>query len=392
MSFSSKSNSGQIEVSVVMPCLNEADSVGICIEKAIEGLKKAGVSGEIIVVDNGSTDNSIQIANSKGARVIKEPIKGYGSAYITGIRHAKGKYVVMGDADDSYDFTQIEKFLKPLQKGSDLVMGSRLKGEILKGAMPWTHRYIGNPFLTSFLQFLFHTKVSDAHCGMRAFSKEAFDKVGFKTKGMEFASEMIVKALRAGLKIKEVPIKYHPRRGKSKLVPMEDAWRHMRFMLLFSPTHLFLLPGLFLFILGIIGLIALLPGPLPLGFHKYDIHFMIMSSLMTILGFQVINLGFYAKVFSFQEGYIKLSEDRVVSFLSKIFNLEKGLLIGLLILLAGLGINIFILWKWILSNFGELFEVRRALFALTLMVIGTQTIFSSFFLSLLGVEHFETEK
>lgn len=380
----------EIDVSVIMPCLNEAQMVGICIEKAREGFKKAGVTGEVIVVDNDSEDDSARIASSKGAKVIKEPFRGYGSACIKGIREAKGKYVVLGDADDTYDFTQMREFLRPLQEDSDFVIGSRFKGKIFKGAMPWAHRYIGNPFLTNFLRFLFGTKISDAHCGMRAFKRSSLQGIVFRTSGMEFASEMIVNALRAGLKIEEIPINYYPRKGQSKMVSFRDAWRHIRFMLLFSPTHLFLIPGLFFFILGMAVLIALLPGPLAIGFHRYDTHFMVVGSLIAIFGFQTINLGLYARTFSLHERYIK--EDRVLEFFWRVFNLEKGLLIGSVILSVGLGINIFILWKWIAANFGELFEIRRALFALTLMVIGMQTIFSSFFLSLLGIKRFEIEK
>ncbi len=236
-----------IEVSVVMPCLNEQQTIGSCIEKAKRTMKSLGIRGEVVVADNGSTDNSVSIAENLGARVVHQPIRGYGAAYQAGIEATRGNYIIIGDSDDTYDFTDLERFLTPLRNGHDLVMGSRFKGEILPGAMPWSHRYIGNPILSGILRWVFHTSISDAHCGMRAFTRQAYDKMQLQTTGMEFASEMVVKAAQAGLKISETPITYYPRLGESKLNSFRDAWRHLRFMLLFSPTHLFALPGALLF-------------------------------------------------------------------------------------------------------------------------------------------------
>ena len=233
----------EIEVSVVMPCLNEEATVGACIEKAHRTLKRLGLRGEVIVADNGSTDASVPIAESLGARVVHQPIRGYGAAYQAGIQAARGKYILIGDSDDTYDFTDLERFITPLRNGYDFVMGSRFKGEILKGAMSWSHRTIGNPILSGILRWFFHTSISDAHCGMRAFTREAYEVMQLQTTGMEFASEMVIKVVQADLKLCEVPITYYPRQGESKLNSFRDAWRHLRFMLLLSPTHLFVLPG-----------------------------------------------------------------------------------------------------------------------------------------------------
>jgi len=288
-----------------MPCLNEEETIGICIKKAKAALKEMGVRGEIIVADNGSTDASVEIAQSLGAKVVHQPIRGYGAAYLAGISAAKGKYIVIGDSDDTYDFSEIEKFVQPLKDGSDLVMGSRFSGEILSGAMPWLHQYIGNPVLTGILNILFKASVSDAHCGMRAFTKEAYEKMNLQTTGMEFASEIVIKAAKAGLKITEVPITYYPRKGESKLNSFRDGWRHLRFMLLYSPTYLFLIPGFILFLIGFIGTLLILPGPFKIGGHAYDVHVMTVTSLFTILGFQVVLLGLYARTYALLSGLEK---------------------------------------------------------------------------------------
>lgn len=373
-----------IEVSVVMPCLNEEHTIGICVEKAFQTFRAHGLEGEVVVSDNGSTDRSVKIAEEKGARVVHQPEKGYGNAYHKGIQEAKGRFIVMGDSDNTYDFSDILKFIELLRNGYDLVMGTRLKGKILPGAMPWTHRHIGNPMLTGMLNRFFHTGVSDAHCGMRAFTKEAYHKMGLQSTGMEFASEMVIKASKSKLRITEVPITYYPRGGESKLRSLSDAWRHIRFMLLLSPFYLFLLPGILLFGLGVLLLIALLPGPFFLFGRGWDIHMMVFGSLCAILGFQIINLGLYAKTYAVTAGFEEANRF-LVSFWSH-FNLEKGLVIGLVILTAGFAVNFAILCTWIASGFGELSAVRPALMGLTFMVIGAQTVFSSFFLSMLGVE------
>lgn len=377
-------NSKQLEVSLVMPCLNEEKTIAICIEKAKKCFDENGINGEVIVADNGSTDRSVEMALQAGAKVVIEKVRGYGSAYHTGIDAANGKYIVIGDADNTYDFSEIDRFIKILRDGYELVMGSRLKGKILNGAMPWLHKYIGNPLLSWFLNLLFHTGVSDSHCGMRAFSREAYVQMDLKTTGMEYASEMVIKASKAGLKITEVPITYYPREGESKLQSFSDGWRHLRFMLLYSPTHLFLVPGMFLLIVGLLLLIILLPGPITLGNHTYDYHFMFLGCLMSLIGFSIINLGFYAKAYSYTEKFEK--KDYFIQKFYEIFSLEKGIYIGSIIFLVGFLIYIYILLKWILVSFGELQEIRTSIFALTFCAIGIETIFSSFLLSMLRIK------
>lgn len=372
-----------VELSVVMPCLNEQATIGSCIEKAQRTMKALGIRGEIIVADNGSTDNSVSIAQSLGARVVHQPIRGYGAAYLAGIAAARGQYIVIGDSDDTYDFSEIARFLQPLREGTDLVMGSRFKGEIRPGAMPKLHQYLGNPVLTGILNLLFKAGVSDAHCGMRAFTRLAYEKMGLQTTGMEFASEMVIKAAKAGLKITEVPITYYPRKGESKLNSFRDGWRHLRFMLLLSPTTLFLLPGALLFLMGLIGTIALLPGPLKIGGRPYDVHVMTLAVLLCLLGYQLLLLGVSARTYSLTGGFE--ARDPLLQFLYRHFNLEKGLLLGGVTFAIGFLVDGWIAYRWAKSGFGDLHQVRAALFATLLMVLGAQTVFSSFFLSMIGI-------
>ena len=311
----------EIEVSVVMPCLNEEATIGACIKKAQDSLKTLDIPGEVIVADNGSTDASIEIAEELGARVVHQPVRGYGAAYLAGIAAARGKYLVIGDSDDTYDFARIEMFLKPLREGAELVMGSRFSGKVLPGAMPKLHQYLGNPVLTGILNLLFRAGVSDAHCGMRAFTRDAYEKMKLQTTGMEFASEMVINATKANLKITEVPITYYPRKGESKLNSFRDGWRHLRFMLMLSPTYLFLIPGALLFLMGLIGTLALLPGPLEIGDRAYDVHVMILVSLLCLLGYQLFLLGFSAKSLSRNRGFT--TSDTLIRFVSRYFTLEK---------------------------------------------------------------------
>lgn len=372
------------EVSVVMPCLNEEATIGACIEKCKKVFRDRNISGEIVVSDNGSTDKSVEIANRLGARVVHQPHKGYGNAYRKGIESALGRYIVMGDSDDTYDFSEIEEFIGLLRQGNDFVIGSRFKGKILPGAMPWANRYIGNPILSGMLRLLFKTQVSDSHCGLRSFTKEAYRKMDLKTGGMEFASEMVVKALKAKLKIKEVAITYHPRLGESKLAIFRDAWRHIRFMLLYSPDYLFLGPGLFLMAFGFILQFGILFGAIKILGHTFDAHFMVLASLFSILGFEIANLGIYAKTYSFTEEFEE--EGGFFKKFYKRFHLEHGLLAGSLIFMTGFIIDLYILVKWIMGGFGPLTEMKLAILSLTFMAIGAQIIFSSFFLSMLLIE------
>lgn len=379
-----------ILVSVVMPCLNEEETLGTCIQKAQDTLKELGIQGEIVVADNGSTDASVAIAERLGARVVHQPLRGYGAAYLAGIAASEGQYIVMGDSDDTYDFTDLERFITPLRDGCDFVIGNRLKGEILPGAMPKLHRYLGNPVLTGILNMLFRSGVSDAHCGMRSFTREAYQQMELQTTGMEFASEMVIKAIKTDMKIKEIPITYYPRKGESKLNSFRDGWRHLRFMLMLSPTYLFLIPGILLFLMGLMGTVALLPGPLHIGSRAYDIHVMVLACLLCLLGYQVLLLGLSARTLSVTRGFS--SSDPLIQFVYRHFTLEKGLLLGCVIFGVGFLIDGWIAYGWVKSGFGELQKVRPALFALLLMVLGTQTVFSAFFLSMLGISRHENAK
>jgi glycosyltransferase involved in cell wall biosynthesis len=366
------------EVSVVMPCLNEAATVGVCVATARAALDRAGLSGEVVVADNGSTDGSPALAEAAGARVVHAPMRGYGAAYLAGLAAARGRWLVMGDADGTYDFDDIPAFVAKLKAGDDLVIGSRFAGTILPGAMPWLHRYVGNPVLSGILGVFFGQRVSDAHCGMRALSREANERMRLRTTGMEYASEMIAIAIRQGLKVGEIPIVYHPRAGESKLRSFRDGWRHLRFMLLLSPTPLFLAPGLLMIALGFAALAALLPGPVAAFGLRFDFHFMFVASALAILGVQLVVLGLAAKAFARAELQVS---DRWLAFLDRRFTLERGLLIGAAVLSAGLGVNGWILADWLREGRGALFAVRPALVGLTLLVVGAQLVFGSFFIS-----------
>jgi glycosyltransferase involved in cell wall biosynthesis len=375
----------EIEVSVVMPCLNEAESVGRCVEKAWRALREMGVSGEVIVVDNGSTDGSPEIAEKAGARVIHERRRGYGSAYLRGFAEARGRYLVMGDSDDSYDFLALPEFISPLRDdGYDMVIGSRLKGNILPGAMPWSHRYIGNPILSGMLRLLFRTSVSDSHCGMRAFTREAYERMRLQTTGMEFASEMVVSSLRAELKIHEIPITYHPRIGDSKLDGFRDAWRHVRFMLMFSPSYLFELPGLLLMLVGGGLMVALAGGPRAIFGHVWDWHVLIFGALALILGYNLFLFDVLAKTFSMGAGFARPKQ--WLRRLHLWFSLERGLAVGGLLFLAGLGLEGKIVVDWLRAGAGELMAVRGVVIGVTAMVMGAQTVFASFLVSLMLIE------
>lgn len=374
----------EIEVSVIIPCLNEEETIGLCIRKASECFKKNNICGEVIVVDNGSTDSSIERAKSEGGRVIFERNRGYGNALGTGIESAHGKYIIMGDADDTYDFLEVGKFVDLLREGYDLVMGSRFKGKILPGAMSWSHRHIGNPILSKMLNLFFHGEISDAHCGLRAFTKEAYQKMNLRTTGMEFASEMVIHALKKNLKIAEVPIVYYSRKGESKLSSFRDAWRHIRFMLLYSPNYLFFLPACLIFFFGIILLIRLLFGPIWLFGRFWDIHVMVFASIITIVGWQVLNLGLCAKIYAYNIGLELTGLTRKVV---NLFSLERALLLGGIVSLIGLGFSLYVFIVWARAGFGELAQVKTAIISLTLIAMGVGTIFSSFLVSMLEIKY-----
>jgi hypothetical protein len=375
-----------LEVSVILPCLNEAETMETCVTKAVSTLARLGLRGEVVVVDNGSTDGSQAIAARCGARVVQESRRGYGgSALMRGAEEA-GAPFIMADADDSYDLTDLERFVDGLRAGNDVVMGSRINGTIEPGAMPWHHRYIGNPILTGLLNLLFRANVSDAHCGMRAFTKHAYRRMHLQTTGMEFASEMIIKAALADLRIAEIPITLH-RDGRSRpphLRSFRDGWRHLRFMLLFSPTHLFVLPGLLCMAVGLVPLIALGGGPRRILGINFDVHYMVLGSLLTMLGYQIVTIGLFAKAYSHAARLY--AQDRTLRGLMRYFSLERGLVGGGILFLAGFFIDCAaILLRWLASGRETLDAVRPALQASTLMIIGAQTVFSSFFLSMLAV-------
>jgi glycosyltransferase involved in cell wall biosynthesis len=374
-----------VEVSVVMPCLNEADTIGQCVASAQQALRQHGLAGEVIVSDNGSTDGSITIAQKLGARVVNEAERGYGAAYMRGIAEARGRYILIGDSDSTYDFNDLPRLLEPLHQGYDLVLGSRFKGTILPGAMPWANRYIGNPVLTGLLNGLFGLKISDAHSGLRAFTREAYQHMQLKTTGMEFASEMVIKASLSRLKIAEVPITYYPRGGTSKLQRFGDGWRHIRFMLLFSPSYLFLLPGAIAMLLGLILTAALVAGPFYLGQFYVGIHFMVLGSMLAVLGQQLISFGVSARAYAFSEHLVERDRDRWLDRAMRYYSLERGLAAGGL--LAGLGLVtfVYILIAWLAGDvhFSDLIHLHQAIAASTLMIMGCQVIAASFFLSLL---------
>jgi len=373
-----------MEISVVIPAMNEEDSIGICIEKVNTVFSKYNIDGEVIVADN-STDRTPEIARSLGAKVVTPDKKGYGAAYLCGFEHASGDYIVIADADNTYDFLEIMTFIEPLRKGeADFVMGTRLKGDIKKGAMPPLHQYLGNPGLTWILNKLFKSGISDSHCGMRAITKEALGKLNLRTNGMEFASEMIIEATRKKIRFAEVPITYYPRAGESKLSSFSDGWRHLRFMLLHSPSALFIVPGLIMFIAGWAVVIALLGGPIQLSGIWLHLHPMLYGSLLAILGYQAMNLGLFAKTYAVVNNIEE--HDGITEFVSKHVSLERAGTIGLIISFAGFGVLANIIYQWSNVGFGALPEIRMDILAMTLIITGVQTIFGAFFLSIIGKE------
>ncbi len=372
-----------IQVSVILPCLDEEPTVGVCVEKARKYFMEHGILGEVIVVDNGSKDRSPEVAAAAGARVVAESVRGYGAAYLRGFKEARGNFIVMADADDTYDLSRMGEFLKPLEQGYDLVMGSRFTGKIRQGAMPWANRYIGNPILTGLYRLFFRTGLSDIHCGMRSFTREACQRLRLHCLGMEFASEMILEASQQKLRITEVPIEYHPRRGSSKLDPFIDAWRHLRFMLLFCPTWLYGVPGALLAGSGFLGMIVLVNGPVNFLGHAWDIHMLVLAAFLGIFGYQLVNIGLYAKMFAVQQAY--LDQDPALSWCAKHLRLETGIMIGGIFFVIGFVMDLGIFIEWWKNSFGPLYRIRESIAGMTFMILGLQTVFSSFFLSLLNI-------
>ncbi len=370
-----------LEVSIVMPCLNEAETLAICIRKAKYYLNENNIYGEVIIADNGSQDGSQEIAMSLGARVVNVPAKGYGSALLGGIAAARGEYIIMGDADDSYDFSNLAPFVKKLHDGYDLVMGNRFKGGIKPGAMPKLHRYLGNPVLTGIGRLLFASPCGDFHCGLRGFRKDAIVALDLQTTGMEFASEMVVKATLNKMRMTEVPTTLSPD-GRSRpphLRSWRDGWRHLRFLLMYSPRWLFLYPGIFLIFAGFLATLWLLPSP--------KVHTLLYSSTAMTIGFQIIIFALFTKVFGMSEGL--LPEDRRFQRLLNHVNLESGLIVGCSLVLIGIAASIYAFGIWGLHSFGSLDPTQTmpiVIPAVTCLALGCQVIFSSFFLSILGLK------
>ena len=378
-----------VEVSVVIPCLNEVETLATCIQQAQRAIEKAGLSAEIIVADNGINDGSQIVANELGVRVVEVARKGYGSVLIGGINAAQGRFVVMGDADDSYDFASIATIVEKLREGYDLVVGNRFLGGIQPGAMPWSHRWVGNPALTLISRVFFNAPVGDTHCGLRGFSKDAYERMRLRAIGMEFASEMVIKAALKGMSITEVPVILRPD-GRSRpphLRTWRDGWRHLRFMLLFSPRWLFLYPGLALLFVGFLLSALLVAGPLRVGGVRLDIHTLLVAGFLALLGYQLVLFAVFTKIFATREGFHPphAGLDRLFRYVT----LEVGLVVGALMVLGGIAGLVLAVASWHAVGFGNLdpsLTMREVIPAVVLLALGTQTIFASFFISILLIE------
>ena len=381
-------SAADIELSVVMPCLNEAATLEACIKKARAAIEREGLSAEILVADNGSSDGSQEIARRAGATVVEVAARGYGSALLSGIAAARGKYVIMADADDSYDLSQVSSFLHKLREGYDLVMGNRFEGNIAAGAMPFLHRYLGTPVLTRLARIFFRTPCGDVNCGMRGFRKEAIEGLELRSLGMEFASEMLVKSSIFGLRIAEIPtdLSLDGRSTPPHLRTWRDGWRHLRFMLLYSPRWLFLYPGCLLMLIGSLLTLWLLPGMRHVGHVGFDVSTLVYSATMIFVGYQAVNFAVFTKIFAITAGY--LPRDEKFNRLFNIITLETGLVIGAVLFLLGLAISVFAVDFWRATGFGPLNPsrtLRMVMPGVIFLTLGCQTIFSSFFLSVLGM-------
>ena len=379
---------GDCELTILMPCLNEGETLATCVAKARAYLERSGVAGEVLVADNGSSDDSVGIAERAGARVVREQRKGYGSALRAGIAAAHGRYIIMGDADDSYDFTELDPFVAALRGGADLVMGNRFKGGIAPRAMPPLHRYLGNPVLSGIGRLFFRSPIGDFHCGLRGFRAEAMRALGLATDGMEFASEMVVRATVDGLRIVEVPATLSPD-GRSRpphLRSFRDGWRHLRFLLLLSPRWLFLYPGAALMLAGLASMLWLLPGPRAIAGFGLGVNTLVYSSAAIVCGFQALTFGIFAKVFAINARL--LPADARVRRFTTLVNVEAGMAAGMLLLLAGLAGGAYSIGLWSIASFGALnpeVTLRVVAPSATAMIVGLQLVFSSFFLGVLGL-------
>jgi glycosyltransferase involved in cell wall biosynthesis len=367
-------------VSVVIPCLNESENIESCVSAALAALREMGVQGEVVVADNGSEDDSAGLAERAGAHVVVEQRRGYGSAYLAGFAASSGRYIVMADADLTYDFNDIPRFVAALEDGAEMVIGDRMDN-IQPGAMPWLHRYVGNPILTGLLNLFFRTGVKDAHCGMRALRRDVLERLDLRTTGMEFASEMVIRAAKEKLTIAEFPIEYHPRGGESKLSSFRDGWRHLRFLLVHSPNHLFVVPGAAL--AGVGTLIVVLVGAgLSFFGRNWGLHSLIGGALLMIVGTQILCLGLCAHAYG---TYFMGEKDPWFDRMRARFRLEHGLLLGGAFALVGVAMGTVVVVTWISHGLGSLSDERLALVSASLVIVGIQIFFSSFLLSILGL-------
>lgn len=380
-----------LELSIVMPCLNEAETLAVCIDKAQGYLDRTGIAGEVLIADNGSTDGSQAIAHEHGARVVDIPLKGYGAALMGGIEAARGQYIIMGDADDSYDFSQLDLFVERLRAGDQLVMGDRFKGGIAPGAMPPLHYYLGNPVLSWLGRVLFKSPIRDFHCGLRGFSRDAVRELGLRTTGMEFASELVVKSTLAGLTVGEVPttLKKDGRSRPPHLRSWRDGWRHLRFLLIFSPKWLFLYPGFIAFVVGLLGSITLLFGPLEVGPVGFDVSSQLYLSALAVVGYQGVVFWLLTKMYGQREGFA-LPRGRLFSRIAERVSTESAGLLGALAFIVGIAIAVTQVVIWGASGFGALDPldtIRLAVPATLLMILGAQTVMAGMFLGILTIDH-----
>ncbi len=370
-------------VSAVIPCLDEAQTIGVCVEKALTCLRRLEIAGEVVVADNGSKDGSVEIAQRAGARVVHQSVKGYGAALMKGIEAAHGEIVVMADGDDSYDWSRMDVFIDKIRQGFDLVMGNRFKGGIAPGAMPFLHRYLGNPVLSRLARLIYRAPVGDFHCGMRAFTRAAYRKMKLRTPGMEFATEMVVNAMRAGLRITEVPTTLQPdrRNRPPHLRSFRDGWRHLRFIFTYAPNYLYLAPGGTMMTLGMVLVAALARGPILVGGQYIGIHFLALGCALTLAGFNIVHLGVLAKVIAVSQ--LPHLDSRIQRWALKEFTLEGGLILGLALFTAGAVIDGVLLWNW-LSHFDQPLDatVHIAFVATLLIILGLNIMFSSFLLNM----------
>jgi glycosyltransferase involved in cell wall biosynthesis len=383
-------NEATIFVSAVMPCLNEEKTLGLCIEKIRRVFDELGIAGEVVVADNGSTDRSIEVAESHGARVVHERRKGYGAALLAGISAARGRIVVMADADDSYDWAALGDYVRKIEEGYDLVMGNRFKGGIEPGAMPSLHRYLGNPVLSTLARVMYRIPINDFHCGMRAFTREAFTRMSVRMPGMEFATEMVVNASHAGLRIAEIPTRLYPdkRDRPPHLRSFRDGWRHLRFILTYAPDWLYLIPGGLMFVFGMGGMAILASGPVLIGKFSVGIHFLALASLLALLGANIIGFGLLARLINAKRNPI--SEGSAFGRLLSWFTLERGLIVGGGLAVAGLSLDLWVLVEWIARGFGDMAgTVHIAFVATTVMLLGVNAAFASFLFNMLREEHLD---